>query len=391
MGLRSLHYIYLHSQPLKERKEKIREKCHIGIRCFWYQITSLLIQRDLAVSAVRCLRRSGCGETPSFYVLPRFSVLGPLFYIIYANDLCKIAKNCHIALYADDTVLYTSNKNIEVSVTNLQTDLDSLSYWCRLNGIAVNTEKTKLMTFGSKKALGKLPHFEILFNGTPLQRVASYKYLGMTLDSQLNFNLHINRLIASASNKLKQFRRMRSFLDTRAAILVYKSMLLPLLEYGDIFLSAASVANRKRLQVLQNKGLRCALNRGGDADTVELHMDAGLSELKHRRRLHLLHFMYGWSRDGKRFRSSPLTSIKTRSSCKKLLKTKRPRTEKFKRCLAYNGPNSWNALPADCHQAANINTFKSLVNNWYLQKREANSHLTGESEDNVYNNTIVYF
>ena len=323
--------------------------------------------------------------------VPQGSVLGPLFYIIYANDLCKIAKNCNIALYADDTVLYTSNENFGTSVTKLQNDLDSLSDWCRVNGIAVNADKTKLMTFGSKKALNNLPDFKISFDGIPIQKVTSYKYLGMTLDIQLNYNLHISRLISSAASKLKQFRRMRTFLDTKAAIIVYKSMILPLLEYGDIFLSAASAVNWKRLQVLQNKGLRCALNREGDADVEELHISVGLSELKHRRRLHLLHFMFGWSQRIVGSKSSPEARMKTRSHNKKLLKTKRPRTEKFKKSFAYNGPKSWNELSADCHHAANITTYKSLVNNWFLQKGIAdmsdNLHYDNDNSDN----TIINF
>ena len=149
-------------------------------------------------------------------------------------------------------------------------------------------------------------------------------------------------------------------------------MLLPLLEYGDIFLSAASVVNRQRLQVLQNKGLRCALNRGGDTDIRELHMDAGLSELKHRRRLHLLHFMYGWYHQVKGYKVPRKLNVKTRSHNKKLLTLKRPRTEKFKKCFAYNGPKSWNALSAECHKANNIGVYKSLVSEWFLQKHKTN-------------------
>ena len=64
--------------------------------------------------------------------VPQGSVLGPLFYIVYANDLSKIVKKCKIAMFADDTVLYTSNKNVDVSVANLQEDIDSLAEWCKL-------------------------------------------------------------------------------------------------------------------------------------------------------------------------------------------------------------------------------------------------------------------
>ena len=128
-----------------------------------------------------------------------------------------------------------------------------------VNGIMANTDKTKVMVFGSKHTLERVPTYEIKFDGSALQSVTSYKYLGVALDGQLNYGLHVNKIIASISGKLKQFQLMRSFLSIRAALLVYKSMMLPVLEYGDILLSSATLKKRKKLQVLQNKGLRCAL------------------------------------------------------------------------------------------------------------------------------------
>ena len=208
--------------------------------------------------------------------VPQGSVLGPMFNIIYANDLVKTFTKCNVAMYADDTVLYTANPNFETSVTKMQTDSNLLSDWCQTNGIMVKIDKTKLMTFVSPNSLEHLPPFEITYKGPPMQEVSSYKYLGLTLDPQLSYNLHVKKVISTASSKLKRFRRMRSFLNVKAATMVYKDTILPLLEYGDIFLSATTAVNRKRLQILQNKGLRCALNKGLDTSNIELHKEANL-------------------------------------------------------------------------------------------------------------------
>ena len=208
--------------------------------------------------------------------VPQGSVLGPLFYIVYANDLARIIKNCKIAMYADDAVLYISHPNNDIAVQRMQEDLDSLSRWCHDNSIMANTDKTKIMMFGSTNMLNKLTPFELRLEGKVLQRVTSYKYLGITLDSQLNYNLHVKRIVSTVSNKLKQLRRMRSFLNMRAALMVYKAMVLPIIEYGDVFLSATTAENRKRLQTLHNRGLRCALNKGIETSNVELHAQANL-------------------------------------------------------------------------------------------------------------------
>ena len=307
--------------------------------------------------------------------VPQGSVLGPLFYITYANDLSELFKSCQFALYADDTVLYTADDVFEDSVFKLQQDMDRLSTWCKLNGIKVNTNKTKVMVFGSKTAVSKLPTFEILYNNEPLPKVLSYNYLGVTLDSKLNYNLHIKKLIATVSAKLKQFQRMRNFLNTKAALLVYKSMMLPIIEYGDIFLSAASVENRKKLQTLQNKGLRCALRKSIDtATTGELHAEAGLLKLKYRREQHLLNFLYDWSLDKKELVRRSTDSVQTRTSQKRLFKLKKPHTEKYKKSLAYKGKAKWNELHTDFHQAATKGSYKLLVRNWIIQKSITNSN-----------------
>ena len=303
--------------------------------------------------------------------VPQGSVLGPLFYIVYANDLAKIVKHCRLAMYADDTVLYTSHKDFDVSVRDLQEDIDSLALWCRTNGITANTDKTKVMVFGSKCSLAKLPNFEIKFGNVPLQTVSSYKYLGLTLDSQLNYNLHVSKIISSVTGKLKQFQRMRSFLSSKAAVMVYKGMILPILEYGDVFLHAATAENRKRLQILQNKGLRCALNRGIDTDTVELHREANLLKLHYRREQHILNYVFDSAQVASNLRVRPNMTVKTRSSTKVLLRVKRPYTEKFKRSLAYVGPRRWNALPERFHHVHSKTVYKSMVNGWISAKAKS--------------------
>ena len=300
--------------------------------------------------------------------VPQGSVLGPLFYIVYANDLVNVVKYCKVALYADDTVLYTAAGNFGQSVTAMQKDINSIAKWCMQNGISANVDKSKVMVLGTNNSLKYLPPYEIKFGDFLLSSVNSYKYLGVTVDCHLNYNLHVNKIVASVSSKLKQFQRMRSFLTIKAALLVYKSMMLPVLEYGDLFLSAATVKNRRRLQVLQNKGLRCALNRGSDTTTDELHADANLLKLKYRRELHTLNFMYGASSCPNSLVSRGEDVAVTRSCRKKTLKVKRPKTEKFKKSLAYLGPHKWNALPLDLHQATDRWEYKRLARNWVNQK-----------------------
>ena len=274
--------------------------------------------------------------------VPQGSVLGPLFY-------------------TDDTVLYISHPNFKQALDMVQQDMNSLSQWCMLNGIAMNIEKNKTMVFGSSTVLGKLPPTEIRLGSAVITEVTSYKYLGMTLDPCLNYNLHVSKIIGSVTNKLRQFRRMRSFLNTRAALLVYKGTILPILEYGDIFLSAATAENRRRLQILQNRGLRCAPRKGIETSTTELHSEANLLRLKFRREQHLLNFMFDSAQNLKNHKTKLTSGVKTRSANKVLLKIKKPRTEKFKKSMTYVGVKKWNSLPESFHHTHSKMAYKALI------------------------------
>ena len=293
--------------------------------------------------------------------VPQGSVLGPIFYILYANDIIGTLKNCKVALYADDTVLYTANNDFANSISKVRQDMLALSHWCNCNGINMNINKTKLMVFGAAKKLKKLPAVNISVDGIPLQTVTTYKYLGVTLDSQLNYGRHVSNVLSNASLRLRQLRRMRSFLTTKAATMVYKNMILPIVEYGDVLMFAASAENRRKLQILQNKGLRCALNTDRFTHVTDLHAEVDLLKLKFRREQHLLSLMYDQAQKGHLLSTRKKNCIVTRSHKKKLFKTKRPRTEKFKKSVAYTGPKMWNDLPAEFHQTETKEEFKRLV------------------------------
>ena len=136
--------------------------------------------------------------------VPQGSVLGPLFYILYADDIVGTIKHCKIALYADDTVLYTSNQDFVCFARYMKDDINALLNWCDTNGIKMNTDKTKIMLFGNPKWLEKLPEVAMHIDGSPIDRVNSYKYLGVELDSQLNYNRHVRKLLSGATLKLRQ-------------------------------------------------------------------------------------------------------------------------------------------------------------------------------------------
>ena len=126
--------------------------------------------------------------------------------------------------------------------------------------------------------------------------------------------------------------------------LIYKNMILPILEYGDIFLTSLSKGTQKTMQVLQNKALKIALNYRQIERTNTIHQEARLAKLEVRRKIHTLHFVFRKKEQTQLLVKSPIGRI-TRSSKKTKFKLRKPVTEKYKACLSYKavslrGPES---------------------------------------------------
>ena len=166
--------------------------------------------------------------------VPQGSVLGPLFFLVFVNDIQGAVDNCNVRLYADNTVLYQSGINGEMAANKLQRSVNLFAGWCGRNSLTINISKTKIMTFGSRQKVKKARNLVIKLGESELKQVPSYKYLVMILYSTLNYNLHINQVIRTVLHKLLLLSKMKKYLRDVAALSIYKSMLLPYFDYADV-------------------------------------------------------------------------------------------------------------------------------------------------------------
>ena len=148
------------------------------------------------------------------------------------------------------------------------------------------------MFFGSRVKVNNVELPELYIDGSLIDRARTYAYLGIKLDEQLSLETHANLIIKKVTNKVYQLTKMRPFLTKKAALLTYKNMILPVLEFGDIFLHSAPHKVRKKLQTLQNKALKCALVKDKLYSTEDLHREARILKLKERRHVHVLLHMF---------------------------------------------------------------------------------------------------
>ena len=117
---------------------------------------------------------------------------------------------------------------------------------------------------------------KLRINNAEIQRTDKYTYLGVVLDERMSFELHAKNVINRVSTKVYQLKKVRKFLSKRAALMVYKNMILSIVEYWDIYLYSATKDSRKKLQTMQNIALRCALLKDSRYNTTDLHAEAKL-------------------------------------------------------------------------------------------------------------------
>uniref|UniRef100_A0A8C5QZ39 Reverse transcriptase domain-containing protein n=1 Tax=Leptobrachium leishanense TaxID=445787 RepID=A0A8C5QZ39_9ANUR len=166
--------------------------------------------------------------------VPQDSILGPLLFTIFINDLPNVCKVSTVHMYADDTVIYTSKPNLPQLEAVAGAEVEK---WIKHNKHFLNTDKMVTMLFGTKPKLHKLqnPHLCVgtKSNGT-LTTVTSLKYLGMWLDPNLSFGPHIEKLSSKLYPKLGALYKNKSCLNPIVRKQIVQQMIMPATDYGDV-------------------------------------------------------------------------------------------------------------------------------------------------------------
>ena len=165
--------------------------------------------------------------------VPQVSILVPLLFSIYVNDLSSSIKKCSSESYVDDTKLLLSFhiNNSSTAVVDLNGDLVRTRNWCFDNLLLLNPEKTKLMIYGSRQMLAKLPEFRISLLGKDLTPSKSVKDLGVTFDPVLSFDDHILSTVSSCNSTLGQINRAKHAFSKSLPITVINCLVFSKLYY----------------------------------------------------------------------------------------------------------------------------------------------------------------
>lgn len=199
-------------------------------------------------------------EKETIYGVPQGSVLGPVLFIIFINDIIESVTNCKIHLFADDTMLYISGKNINELVNRMNDDLKNVYMWLCDNNLKVNIDKCKWMVIGKKYKLNDIIDNNIIkINNETIEKVSEIKYLGVILDEQLRFKSNVDYIVKKISKKTNFLRRISKDVSVFTRLTIYKSIVAPHFEYCSTLLLYLNNNELQVLQKLQNKAMRVIL------------------------------------------------------------------------------------------------------------------------------------
>ena len=314
--------------------------------------------------------------------VPQGSVLGPLLFLIYINDL-EINIKSQIRFFADDTMLYSIVKNPNISASELNQDLEIIHQWAYQWKMEFNPDPTKQATellFSYKK---KPPnHPPLFFNGNIVTKVDEHKHLGLILDKKLTFKSHIIEKISKAKKLVGIIKNLSKFLPVKTLLLIYKSLLRPHLDYCDIIFHVPPLTNgdlddterveneilRQLMTKIESVQYQAALAITGTwqgTSRIKIYKELGLESLSDRRFANRL-FMFFKIRNN-------ITPVYLSEKIPRLLIQDDPnaipntfpdietRTVRYKNTFFPNAISIWNNTIVNIQEDITLQKFKSRI------------------------------
>lgn len=291
--------------------------------------------------------------------VPQGSVLGPTLFLLYINDIAE-GLTSTIRLFADDTIAYLAVKGDEDAAT-LQRDLDSLARWESKWQMEFHPDKCQVLTISRKKNTINHPYH---LNGHSLTHVEKAKYLGITIQSDMRWNHHIQNITAKASRTLGFLKRNLQINSVALKSTAYKALVRPHLEYATSIWNPSTKRETDKIEMVQRRAARYATNRYRDKSSVgDMLHQLQWPTLAERRKHQRLTLFYNIHNSHIQVNSPQSMQMSPRQSRGHQQQYIIPRTNKdyHQNSFFPLTIREWNKLPASTIEAPSAESFKNSL------------------------------
>ena len=318
--------------------------------------------------------------------VPQGSVLGPLLFLVFINDLEDGIKSS-VKFFADDTSIFSVVQDPLVSANELNYDLCLISRWAHQWKMSFNPDPTKQaeeLLFSNK--LSRPSHPPLYFNGIEVKNVSEHKHLGLVLDSKLSFTTHINEKIARARKGIGIIKHLSPYLPLKSRDQIYKTYVRPHLDYCDIIYHIpvissdfdSSLTLNYQMNVLERTQYQAALAVSGTwkgTNRDKILEELGWETLDHRRFFRRLTQFYKIMNNlTPEYLKVPIPPLHGHLFGCRSTNVIRPiscRTERYQNSFFPNGVTSWNDIGPELRGSKSLSAFKKNILNIIRPKKRS--------------------
>lgn len=318
--------------------------------------------------------------------VPQGSILGPLLFILYINDIVNTSEMLEFVLFADDTTILYSHVDIVSQTHLINKELLEVSNWFRANKLSVNAPKTNCMVLGTPHMTSKyanesntmnndLQTVKIVLDNTELERVNKTKFLGVLIDENLTWKHHIDGISKTISRNIGIINKLKLFVPERVLHSLYCTLILPYVNYGILIWGNTSKMYLDKVLKLQKWAIRTISNSHYRSHTGPLFSRFNILNVFDTFRLELGVFMYKYNTnklpicfDGYFVKRTDIHDYHTRNAndyC--LTKNRKVFSDQSVRTF---GPILWNSLHQNMKLSKSIKHFRNQFKNQLISTYE---------------------